>query len=987
MGNVTNDFVNDIDSSLEYESFTCDPERCSTIIPNSNCSHNILLQNIRSINCNFNSLITLISQINIEIDVIVLTECWLSVATSTPQLAEYDTYSTKKTNILQNDGVTLYIKKNITNLITEEPAIVDGNCLIAKFGNDTAIVAIYRSPSYHNITNFLESLAHILQNLTQFKNVYLIGDLNVDIKSGNIDHNSQEYLTFAACFGYLPTHFLPTRKANCLDHILAKTNIPIKTFVLNSSVTDHNSVLLCLQKCYNKSYAVTKRTTLQNDGVVHDLDNLDLTPIYGTDDVNISTEYLISSLTKIIERNTHTSLLSRRNKIIKPWITPGLLRCIRHRDKLHIKLTKNPENNILKISYFRYRNYCNNLLKKLKRQYEQTQIQNAGQNTKKMWKVIKNITNTTNTNLSAHQLISNTATAADSVNSANRFFVNIGRNLAEKAKLHNNKHLCYSQYPSRMTISHSFALFDTDESEVEKIIMALRNDCATGIDKIPCSFIKKFKQHLIPPLTYLFNQCFFKGIFPHILKKALIRPVHKNGDKSCVDNYRPIAILPSISKILERLIYNRLIKYLEKNELLATTQYGFRSNKSTDDAVHELTDYIVRHMDSKKKCVAIFLDLAKAFDTVSIPILLVKLHNLGIRGNAHNLLKSYLTDRTQRVKIDYTVSKELPIEYGVPQGSILGPLLFLVFINDLCLLNLPNDSKIVSYADDTALLFSAENWTDTFTLAQTGFDTVTEWLTKNLLTLNTDKTKYMTFSYNILTQPTLNSHSIVAHNCYCSGSSESICMCPKLSSTNTMKYLGITIDRYMNFKAHIETLTARVRKLIYIFKNLRHVASGKLLKTVYLSLCQSLISYCITSWGGTHKTSLLSLEIAQRAILKVSTFRSFRFPTAELLAKCDVLSVRQLFILLTVRKKHSLIPYIPTLQTSKRRVDIVCPPELFRKAHSHRFFCFLGTSLYNKINRSLHIYPMNKYQSKKTIQNWLKGLSYSETENLITVVT
>lgn len=986
MGNVTKDFLNDIDSSYEHESVICDPHTCSSVITSNKHNYNLFLQNIRSINCNFDSMLVLLSQINIDIDIIVLTECWLSSTSSIPHLQGYESHTTNKSNVLQNDGVTLYIKKDGKNHIIEEPNIIDANCLVAKISSDTAIVAIYRSPSYHNITNFLQSLNELLtKHLSTFKNVFLVGDLNIDIKSGNIDRNSPEYLTHVACLGYLPTHLLPTRMGNCLDHIFAKTNIPLKTLVLTSSVTDHNSVLLCLQKQYCKSYASTKHHKLQNAGIKHDLHNLDLVPFYNTDDVNESTEYLISSLINIIDTNTRTIVLSRRKKIIKPWMTPGLLRCIRHRDKLHQNASKAPENEILKVTYLRYRNFCNKLLKKLKRQYESLEIKNAGQNKKKLWKVIKTITNTTNTKLSAHQLIANSATPSQSVDAANSFFISIGKSLAEKAKQHNNNSLSYTLPPSPLPELHSFVLFNTDEDEVDKIILTLRNDCATGIDKIPCTFIKKYKQHLIPPLTYLFNQCISKGIFPQALKKAVVHPIHKNGDKSFINNYRPIALLPSISKILERLIYNRLIKYIERKGLLATTQFGFRPNKSTDDAVHELTDYITRQLDSRNKCLVIFLDLAKAFDSVSIPILLEKLHRLGIRGIPHSLLKDYLTNRTQRVKIDGIVSKELTVEYGVPQGSIIGPLLFLIYINDLCLLPLQNNSQIISYADDTALLFSADNWNDTFSLAQAGFDSVTRWLRTNMLTLNTDKTKYMTFSYNLLTQPSHDSHAIVAHHCF--DSTDIDCVCPKLSSTNTIKYLGIIIDRYLTFKAHIEALTTRVRKLIYVFKNLRYSAKGKLLKEVYLALCQSLLTYCISSWGGAHKTTILNLEIAQRAILKVSTFRPFRFPTAELLAECDVLSVRQLFILLTVTKKHSLTPYNPALQTSKRRADIVCSTELYRTAHSHRFFCFLGSYLYNKLNLTLGIHHMNKINCKKTIQKWLKGKTYNDTEHLLLVIT
>ena len=975
----TVNLVEKIDSVCEYESRICDPDKCSLLIGNNRHNFKIFIQNIRSINCNFDGLLALLSLVNVNPDVILLTECWLSNYPSLPHIEGYNIHATKSTNRLQNDGVILYVKREIDKVKTFEPDIEDANCLVAKTG-DTAIVSIYRSPSYHNITNFLHSLSNILKSLSSFKNIFIIGDLNIDIKSGNKDRNSIEYLTYMAYHGFLPTHTLPTRKGNCLDHILAKTNTRFKSFVLNSTLTDHSSLLFCVQQKYNRTYAITNRTKLNSQNLSRDLDNLDLTPIYNSSDANEATEYLVSSLMNIIKVNTQTIVLSRRNKIIKPWITPGLLRCIRHRDKLHQKLTKFPNNDALLTTYSRYRNFCNSLLKKLKRNYEKSEIQNAGHDKKRLWKVIKNIAHISNKKLSAQPLITNQATALHTINQANSFFINMGKALAEKIK--GNSSQPHRKHSRNRTL-HSFALIDTDEAEVDRVIMTMRNDCATGLDKIPCFFIKQYKRYLIPPLTYIFNLCFSKGIFPNVLKQAVVHPIYKSGDKSCINNYRPIALLPSLSKVLERLIYNRLVKYLENNKLLAHSQYGFRSKKSTEDAVHELTDYIIKQLESHKKCLAIFLDLAKAFDTVSIPMLLDKLDNLGIRGIPYELLKDYLTNRTQRLKIDHIISDELLIEYGVPQGSILGPILFLIYINELCLLPL-SDSKIITYADDTVLLCSSENWENTFNTAQTGFDVINQWLKQNLLTLNSDKTKFMTFSYNPSTQPPQNTFSILAH--LCSNTPGNECDCPKLSSTDTMKYLGVFIDKHLSFKLHIEALIARVRKLIYVFKNLRHAASGNLIKTVYLALCESILTYCITIWGGTHKSSLIGLERAQRAILKVSTFRPFRYPTTKLLAECDVLSVRQLFILQTINKQHSITPFTSSFQTSKRRVDIVCKYDyIFKTAHSHKFFCFLGSFLYNRLNFTLCIYPMNQVTCKKTVESWLKGKTYDETENLLLV--
>lgn len=440
-----------------------------------------------------------------------------------------------------------------------------------------------------------------------------------------------------------------------------------------------------------------------------------------------------------------------------------------------------------------------------------------------------------------------------------------------------------------------------------------------------------------------------------------------------------------MSKVFEKVLNVRLKKYLESNTLLSDRQYGFRNCRSTDDAVHDLTNHVVKALDNRDKCVAIFLDLAKAFDTVSIPLLCSKLEKMGIRGMPLKLFQNYLENRTQCVKIGEFISDELPMKHGVPQGSILGPTLFLIYINDLCNIDLTN-GKLVAFADDTALIFTASTWNQAFQDAQVGFNIIHRWLATNLLSLNVDKTKVLKFCIRKSKDVDQTIFKIIAHNHGLNNSPD--CDCPKLEFSNSVRYLGVVLDDHLSFKPHIDNLAGRIRKLIYVFKHLRHVADPDTIKMVYYALCQSLLGYCITTWGGSDNTHFLKLERAQRAVLKVSTFKPFRYPTTDLYQNCKVLTVRQLFILNIILRQHSNRPsdHLFTSFKSKRRPNVIPRTHICRTTFSQKFYYFLGRFMYNKIDNILRIDSKSKYECKKLVTNWLLNFTYEDTEKLLQVV-
>ncbi|CAB3242310.1 unnamed protein product [Arctia plantaginis] len=295
------------------------------------------------------------------------------------------------------------------------------------------------------------------------------------------------------------------------------------------------------------------------------------------------------------------------------------------------------------------------------------------------------------------------------------------------------------------------------------------------------------------------------------------------------------------------------------------------------------------------------------------------------------------------IEIDDIVSGNEPLLFGVPQGSILGPTLFLLYINSLCTLSLPY-SSIITYADDTAILVLGSILPLMFTRAECGLSRV--MLSNNLLTLNLKKTTYITLSKTAKTQPPLETFNIRAHTCSTYTSTDT-CDCPTILRSAHTKYLGVFVDSHISWKYQLSN--ARIRKMIYIFRKLRYAADFDTLKSIYYALCQSVLTYCISIWGGAVKSYLLPLERAQRAVLKVMTFKPIRYSTAQLYHEYELLTVRQLFVLETICRKHIGLEYDIEV-TRKRRARKVCQAQSSRSALAARNFNVVSCHLYNVAN-------------------------------------
>lgn len=320
--------------------------------------------------------------------------------------------------------------------------------------------------------------------------------------------------------------------------------------------------------------------------------------------------------------------------------------------------------------------------------------------------------------------------------------------------------------------------------------------------------------------------------------------------------------------------------------------------------------------------------------------------------------------------------------YGVPQGSVLGPTLFLIYINQLCKLPIENGS-IFAYADDTAVVFYGDSWEEVRISAELGLAKISRWLQTNLLTLNLDKTNYICFTKYNRTQPNP-SFKIRIHNCR--EPIQPSCSCSTINKVEAIKYLGVMIDQRLTWHTHTELIMSRIRKLIWTFKSLRHVVTKKLLNQIYITLAQSVLVYCIPIWGGATKTKFLQLERAQRALLKVMYFKPYRFPTSDLYQLCDLMTIRKLYVLNVILRRHKstkLCPNIITTSIRRRRKPNVIPMPDTKSVFARRQYLAQSTKLYNLINKTEDIYPSTYKDCKTKVLKWIKTKNYAELENML----
>ena len=585
----------------------------------------------------------------------------------------------------------------------------------------------------------------------------------------------------------------------------------------------------------------------------------------------------------------------------KPWINPDILDLIKERDKLFKSLCKEKDENRkleIRANYKGLRNKITAKKREAKIKYYERYFENNKKKTAEIWKGINSLVNIKAANRSSFKLFdTNNNIISDQTNIANTFndyFVNIGSNIDKKIPKARSGHT--KDYLKNIKCDKTLFLVPVVAPEIGKIIDSLDINKSTGPNSIPVYILKILKPFFSEWLAKLINLSFETSIFPDLLKIAKVIPIHKKGCKFDHKNYRPISLLSVLSKIYEKIIYKRIYGFLSCNDLIYEKQFGFRANHSTNHALISVTESIKNLLDKGNYVAGIFVDLEKAFDTVNHKILCEKMESYGLRGNVNMLMKSYLKDRKQFVSINGFDSETKSITCGVPQGSSLGPLLFLIYINDFR--NSLIKSECGHFADDTFIMFASKKLSTIETVMNHELKLASNWLKLNKLSLNTDKTKLVIF-HSVKKKFDKNAVSIKINQ-------------HKLPIVESVKYLGMYLDEHLSWEFHINQLSFKLSRANGILSKLRHYVPNNTLLQVYYAIFYSHLFYGCAIWGQAIDNSIDKIRKLQNKCVRIITFSDFRshslplFHSLNLLKVDDIINLNVLNFVYDFR--HDLLP-------------------------------------------------------------------------------
>ena len=920
--------INDaIKNGIDYDSE--DDDECSDSIDckyytidsfnkqkfNSDKYFTLLHLNIHSLEFHIDELRPTIQLLNTPFDFICLSESKIRVGKQPKVDISIDGYQDPVGTPTEasKGGVLIYVKTGIDFHQRNDLKIYKSKELESVFveivnpkGKNTIVGNVYRHPCMDQNLFLNDFMSPLCDKLTaENKQIYLAGDFNFDLS--NTSHSKSQLFFETMMSNFLrPSITLPT-KINTIHHTIIDNiftndiNTGIKSGNLCVSISDHLPSFLLVPRGHQYHFPkqnIYKRDTKNFDQAEFILDyfdvNWDEVLQLNKNDVNLSLSSLLGKLNEILDKHMPLKKVNKSElkRIVKPWVTDEIIRKIKLKSKTYEKYVKCKKiqgnlRNILFTEYKSLKNEINSLLRESKKEFYNRYFTRNKKDLRKTWMGIKEIINLKSSKASTPSFVKDANSIHNDditiANCFNNYFTSIADKILKDRKYLGSKtHRDYLKNP----LPNSFVIRECDRLEVENLISSIDKRKSTGPNSIPTDILIMLKSDISIHLSKIFNLSLLSGVYPDKLKISKTIPIFKKGDSYKVSNYRPISLLSNINKLLEKIMFNRTYDFLDKYKCIYKLQFGFRNKHSTDHALVKITESIRAALDNDKTACGIFIDLQKAFDTVNHSILTDKLSHYGIRGTANNWFKSYLNNRYQFVSINGTESQPIPILHGVPQGSVLGPLLFLVYINDLhCAINY---SSVYHFADDTNLLNISDSIKRTQKQVNLDLKSLYKWLLANKISLNCSKTELVIFhkigyKINFNLKIKLNGH--------------------KLFPSDSIKYLGVYLDSTLSGKAHRKVLATKLRRANGLLSKIRHYVPKRELISLYHSLFSSHLTYGLQIWGQQLNCEAEIAKIQKRA-LRIINFEDFRAASNPLFKSNAILKVND-----TVKMKNIIFIY------------------------------------------------------------------------------
>ena len=803
---------------------------------------------------------------------------------------------------------------------------IPGQLIVQNRKKNMVILGIYRPPGNDKVDTFLTTLRDCLHSIDKNSNEVLVtGDLNLDLLRYETHTPTAEYIDIMTSHQMLPYIVRPTRikhrSATLIDHIFMKGNRQVFSGILATELagshgfTDHLPVFCILNNGLTDTYkSVIERQYFTSEGHKarrEGLLNQSWDDVLCENDPNIIYNIIQKRYCNHYNANITTKILKNdKNRTPKePWMTSELLSDIRKRNKLIKQKNKRTE-------YKKLRNEIVKKKRKAEREYLSNKIQENWKNIRGIWNILKQTMNrmSDKTGLPATFMVDGRCISdkKENAENINNFFSQVGPSTKAsiKGSQKNYKHYMKKNNPQNI---HSLLTANFDENEIIDAAKSLNKKMSQDAYGVAQSILVDDIEFLAAPITHLMNCSLKEGICPDGSKLSRVIPVYKlKGQKNLYTNYRPISLIPALSKVMEKLIYDKLADFLIRYNILFKSQYGFRRMHCTSHAIMDFLKTTEHSLENDNFALGIFLDLSKAFDTLDHEVLINKLEHCGIRGKVLEWITSYLKNREQYTDFEGIESSRKPVTAGVPQGSILGPLFFLIYVNDLpAALTL---LKPVMFADDTNLVIEGPNLDELKVIVDHELIELVDFFRANKLKLNIEKTKIICFRKKGKNIPRDFSIMLDGIN---------------LELVDSASFLGITLDCNLTWEKQCHEVANKISKTTGVLGRVKNFLPIPALKIVYDALIMSHIQYGLEIWGGckSSKGKKRLVGIQKKAIchLTKSHYLSHTEPRMKQLG------------ILKFQDQH-------TLQIAKLAHDIVnkqCPInlrnelDLCSESHSH----------------------------------------------------